>query len=373
MLKTAFTEMTGVEHPLVAFNRSPEVVVEASRAGALGVFAATAYSPNELDAQLEWIDTQLGDVPYGVDLLVPESQVVSDREQLVASLRAQIPQTHIDFVADLMRKYNIPSTRIELEPESVGTDPSVVEQLLEVCFSHNIKLIANALGKPPKEMIRRAKNKGIPVAALVGKRAHAEYQLDAGVDLLVAQGYEAGGHTGDIGSMVLTPDILDVAGDTPVLTAGGIGSGRQLAAALTLGAAGGWAGSIWLSAKEDVIMKSVKQKFLDASSSDTERNNTRTGKPARQLVSAWHKEWAATGAPEPLPMPLQAMLTREAWARIDAASELGHSGAKELESFFIGQIVGSFDRIRHTADIVNTIIGDCRKRLDEMDRLRQGF
>src|SRR5699024_18769 len=146
-MKTAFTELTGIKHPLVAFNRSPEVVVEASKAGALGVLAATAYSPAELDAQLAWIEAQLGDIPYGVDLLVPKTQAVSDRNKLVASLRAQIPQEHIDFVTGLMAKYDIPSLPPhESKVENVGTDPSVVDRLLEVCFSHNIKLIANALG-----------------------------------------------------------------------------------------------------------------------------------------------------------------------------------------------------------------------------------
>lgn len=244
----------------------------------------------------------------------------------------------------------------------------MVPQLLEVCFAHDIKLIANALGTPPQEMVAGARAKGIPVASLVGKPQHAERQLAAGVDILIAQGYEAGGHTGEIATMILTPEILDMAGDKPVLTAGGIGSGRQLAAALTLGAAGGWAGSVWLSTVEDVAVQAIKDKFLAATSSDTERNKTRTGKPARQLLSAWHKEWAASGVPA-LPMPLQPMLTVNEWARIDAAAEQGHEGALELESFFIGQLVGSFKNVRTTAQVVADIMSECEERLRSAGRL----
>jgi len=369
-MRTPFTELTGVEHPLVAFNRSPAVVVEASRAGALGVLAATAYTPAELDAQLSWIEQQLDGAPYGVDLLVPQRKVDVDTTRLVESLRAQIPQQHLDFVAALMAKYDIPplpaGRRLH---DGTATDASVVPELLKVCFAHDIRLIANALGTPPPEMLEPAKESGIPVASLVGKPQHAERQLAMGVDILVAQGYEAGGHTGDIATMILTPEIVDMAGDVPVLAAGGIASGRQLAAALALGAAGGWAGSVWLSTAEDVANAVIKDKFLAATSSDTERNKTRTGKPARQLLSTWHAEWAASDAPPTLPMPLQPMLTVEAWERIDAAAEQGHPGAVELESFFIGQVVGSFTRIRPTRDVVRDLIESCEQRLREMSGL----
>ena len=298
-----------------------------------------------------------------MDLLVPEQKVVADRDNLVASLRAQIPQEHIDFVGSLMDKYDVP----RLPPGSADGDPARIDAsrvagLLDVCFTHDIKLIASALGTPPADMVQRAKATGVPVAALVGKPQHAERQLAAGVDLLITQGYEAGGHTGEIATMILTPEIIDLAGDVPVLTAGGIGSGRQLAAALTLGAAGGWAGSVWLSTVEDVAVQPVKDKFLAATSSDTERDRTRTGKPARQLISAWHREWAQSGL-STLPMPLQPMLTLDAWNRIDAAADAGHAGALELESFFVGQLVGGFTEIRTTREVVDDIMAECRTRL----------
>jgi NAD(P)H-dependent flavin oxidoreductase YrpB (nitropropane dioxygenase family) len=171
--------------------------------------------------------------------------------------------------------------------------------------------------------------------------------------------------------MILTPEIVDVAGDVPVLAAGGIASGRQMAAALALGAAGVWCGSVWLSSEEDIAPASIKQKFLAATSSDTLRSATRTGKPARQLRSAWHDEWEQPGAPRPLPMPLQALLVKPAWDRIDEAAEAGNERAIELQSFYIGQVVGSFAQLRSTAEITRELVETCRARLDELGRLAE--
>jgi len=376
-MRTAFTELVGVEHPLAGFNRTPAVVVEVSRAGALGVLGATMYSPAELDRQLTWIEEQLGGLPYGVDLLVPAQTTNRNLDELVADLRSKIPEEHRRFVDGLLEKYGIPPLgendtldrlgRIDASLET-NTDARLVNELLDVTFSHRVALVASALGTPPPVMLERAKEQGVPVAALVGKREHAEKQLAVGVDLIVAQGTEAGGHTGNIATMVLTPEVVEIAGDVPVLAAGGIATGAQLAAALALGAAGGWAGSVWLSSDEDAASRVIKEKLLAASSSDTVISPTRTGKSARQLRSAWIDEWQGAGAPEPLPMPLQPMLVREAWERIDAAAEQGSDQAFELESFFIGQVVGSFRRLRPVAEIVQDIVDCCEVRLAEISR-----
>lgn len=371
-MRTSFTDLVGIESPLVGFNRSPAVVVEVSRAGGLGVLAAAGYRPEEFDAQLSWIEEQLDGQPYGVDLLVPGRTATADPDDLVASLRAQIPQEHIAFVETLLAKYDIPPATAPAASSGGGLasmHPSGVPALLDAAFSHRIALIANALGPPPPSMVERAKATGVVVASLVGKPEHARRQLAAGVDVLVAQGTEAGGHTGTIATMVLTPEIVDIAGDAPVLAAGGIASGRQMAAALALGAAGVWCGSVWLSSHEDVTVGAVKAKFLASSSSDTVRSPTRTGKPARQLRSAWHEEWERAGSPAALPMPLQPLLTGEAWRRIDEAAEAGHPGATELESFFIGQVVGGFRELRPAGDIARQIIDDCAKRLKELAAL----
>ena len=373
-MRTALTGLLGVPHPIVGFNRSPGVVAEVTNAGGFGVLAGSAYTPEELDAQLTWIEKQVGGKPYGVDLLVPEKFADGDPDNLVASLRAQIPQAHLDFVNGLLERYGIPETaRKETHDEiAASLNPRGAQALLDVAFGHRITLIANALGTPPAGLVARAKQAGVAVAALVGQVKHARRQIDAGVDVLIAQGTEAGGHTGTIATMVLTPEIVGIAGDRPVLAAGGIASGRQMAAALALGAAGVWCGSVWLCSEEDVANQAVKDKFLQATSSDTLRSPTRTGKPARQLRSAWHDEWEKRGSPAPLPLPLQPMLVDEAWQRIDAAARAGHEGALRLESFYVGQVVGSFEQLRPAGEITRQIVAECEQRIRDLADLTLG-
>jgi NAD(P)H-dependent flavin oxidoreductase YrpB (nitropropane dioxygenase family) len=371
-MRTALTELLGVQHPIVGFNRSPGVVAAVTNAGGFGVLAASGYTPEELDAQLTWIESQVDGRPYGIDLLVPGKFADGDPDNLVASLRAQIPAEHLAFVSDLLARYGIPESpplRGEVDEITASLNPAGALARLDAAFSHRISLIANALGTPPPDLVTRAKAAGVVVAALVGQASHAVRQLDAGVDLLIAQGTEAGGHTGTIATMVLTPEIVDMAGGHPVLAAGGIASGAQMAAALALGAAGVWCGSVWLSSEEDVAVQAVKDKFLAAASTETVRSRTRTGKPARQLRSAWHDAWEAAGSPAPLALPLQPMLVNEAWHRIDKAAQAGHPGAIELESFFIGQVVGSFRAVRPAGEITRQLAADCERRIAELARL----
>jgi NAD(P)H-dependent flavin oxidoreductase YrpB (nitropropane dioxygenase family) len=371
-MRTALTELLGVRHPIAGFNRSPGVVAEVTKAGGFGVLAASMYTPGELDAQLTWIEQQVGGRPYGVDLLIPEKFADGDPGNLISSLRAQIPQAHLDFVNGLLDRYGIPAApanRRSYDEIAAALNPGGAQALLDVALGHRISLIASALGTPPAGLVGRAKQAGIAVAALVGQAKHARRQLDAGVDVLIAQGTEAGGHTGTIATMVLTPEIVDVAGGRPVLAAGGIASGRQMAAALALGAAGVWCGSVWLCSEEDVANQAMKAKFIAAASSDTLRSPTRTGKPARQLRTAWHDEWERPDSPAPLPMPLQPLLVNEAWQRIDAAADAGHEGALRLESFFVGQVVGSFDAIRPAAEITRQLAADCEQRITELGGL----
>jgi NAD(P)H-dependent flavin oxidoreductase YrpB (nitropropane dioxygenase family) len=376
-MRTRFTDLVGIDKPLVGFSRSPGVVAGVTNEGGLGVLAISAYTPEALDAQLTWIEEQVGGRPYGIDLLVPEKFVDGDSDQLLAELRAQIPQEHLDFVDCLLDKYDIP--RVERPKSLPGGDfgevtatsirEEGVKALLDVVFSHQVALVANALGPAPRSLVERSHAAGAAVAALVGDPRHVSKQLDNGVDVLVAQGTEAGGHTGTIATMVLTPEVVDIASGQPVLAAGGIASGRQMAAALALGAAGAWCGSVWLSSAEDVTPDVIKQKFVKASSSDTTRSRARTGKPARQLNSPWYEAWDGPDSPGPLPLPLQPLLTAEAWAQIDDAARKGHRGATELSSFYIGQVVGSFSGLRSTREIAREMIQSCETTLRQMSGL----
>jgi NAD(P)H-dependent flavin oxidoreductase YrpB (nitropropane dioxygenase family) len=207
------------------------------------------------------------------------------------------------------------------------------------------------------------------MAALAGTAEHARRHVDNGVDIVVAQGYEAGGHTGEIASMVLVPEVVDAVGDTPVLAAGGIGTGRQVAAALALGASGVWMGSAFLTATEyDLGVRDadgpsvIQQALLAATSSDTVRRRIYSGKPARLLKSRWTDAWDADGAPQPLPMPLQNVLVAEAHQR------MGQSHDPSAVAMPVGQIVGRMNEIRPAAAIIAELVSGydaATRRLDD--------
>ncbi|MGW2217087.1 NAD(P)H-dependent flavin oxidoreductase, partial [Nonomuraea sp. NPDC001684] len=231
--------------------------------------------------------------------------------------------------------------------------------LVDVALKHPIGLIASALGPPPPEMVAGARQAGVPVAALVGTVEHARRQVAAGADIVVAQGTEAGGHTGEISTMVLVPQVVDAVAPVPVLAAGGIASGRQMAAAMALGAEGVWCGSVWLTTEEAETSPALRRKLLAASSLDTVRSRSRTGKPARQLRSAWTEEWdSGQESPGPLGMPLQLLLAEGAMARIGAAADRGDPGAVELVTYYVGQVVGQLDRVRPARDVVYDMISE---------------
>ena len=373
-MRTAVTEMFGIDVPILAFSHCRDVVAAVTRAGGMGVLGAVAHSPEQLEIDLDWIEAQIGDRPYGVDLIVPMSYAGSEAGGLsLEDVRARIPPQHRAFVADILRRYDVPELPDEPgppgEPSSRGGpvgdagagmifSAERADPQLEIALAHRTGLVVNALGPPTEHMIERAKAEGRRIGALAGAAQHAERHVRAGVDLIVAQGYEAGGHTGEIGSLVLIPEVVDAVGDIPVLGAGGIGRGRQMAAAMALGAAGVWCGSVWLTTDEAETHPVVKQKFLAAESADTVRSRSRTGKPARQLRSAWTDEWDDPDTPAPLGMPMQPVLVDGALRRIDRAAYREGSGAEKLANYFVGQIVGTMNRSKPAAQVVYEMIDE---------------
>ncbi|MGH2475542.1 MAG: nitronate monooxygenase [Candidatus Limnocylindrales bacterium] len=373
-MRTAVTEMFGIDVPILAFSHCRDVVAAVTRAGGMGVLGAVAHSPEQLETDLAWIEAEIGDRPYGVDLIVPMSYAGSEAGGLsIEDVRALISPQHRDFVADILRRYDVPE--LPDEPGAAGERSSRdgpvgdagagmifsaerADPQLEIALAHRTALVVNALGPPTQHMIERAKAEGRRIGALAGAAHHAERHVRAGVDLIVAQGYEAGGHTGEIGSMVLIPEVVDAVGDTPVLGAGGIGRGRQMAAAMALGAAGVWCGSVWLTTDEAETHPVVKQKFLAAGSADTVRSRSRTGKPARQLRSAWTDEWDDPDTPAPLGMPMQPVLVDGALRRIDRAAYREGSGAEKLANYFVGQIVGTMNQSKPAAQVVYEMIDE---------------
>jgi len=369
-MKSAVCEMLGIEFPLLAFSHCRDVVAAVSRAGGMGVFGAVRYSPEQLREELTWIDDHCGGKPYGVDLIVPNRFEGKGEERDTADLVKTLPQSHREFISGVLQAHDIDSDALdEAENGRLNFARNLEEagaaDMLDVAFSFPIRLIANALGTPPRVMIDQAKSRDVPVAALVGTRVHAVAQIAAGVDILVAAGGEAGGHCGDISTMVLIPEVVSVAGDTPVLAAGGIVTGRQMAAAMAMGAAGAWCGSVWLTTVEAEPSPVIKEKLLSATSSDTVRSRSRTGKPSRQLRSPWTDAWEQ-GGQAPLPMPLQSLLVEPALLRIDKLAQSGHAGARDLATYWVGQGVGLMNQEKTTAAVVQEFKADF---LDACERL----
>jgi NAD(P)H-dependent flavin oxidoreductase YrpB (nitropropane dioxygenase family) len=349
MMNSPICKMLGIEFPLLAFSHCRDVVVAVSKAGGMGVFGAVNLPPDRLREELDWIDKHCGGKPYGVDLIVPNKMEGKAEPFSRDALLNAIPDEHKQFAEGILKSHGIDAGDLEADrTNSVNFARNMREDgaanSLEVAFQYPIKLIANALGVPPKVMLEMGKRKGIPVAALVGAKEHAVAQVQAGVDILVVAGGEAGGHCGEVSTMVLIPEVYQavkaMGASTPILAAGGITTGGQMAAAMTMGAAGAWCGSVWLTTTEAETNPIVKEKMLAATSRDTVRSRSRTGKPSRQLRSPWTDAWEREDAPAPLPMPLQSLVSEPAMRRVDKLSQGGHEGAKQLATYWVGQGVG---------------------------------
>ena len=334
--------------------------------GVLG--AVDVRSPEAFEAELKWIDEHVDGKPYGVDFIVPNNYEGKGRSVSPTQAVMSIPDEHKAFARAILESHGIDTSDLTDERFSRGSKigrnirDEGAKSLLDVALSHPIGLIVNALGAPPAYMLERAKAAGVPVGALVGSARHAMRQVEAGVDIIIAAGTEAGGHCGEIGTMVLVPTVVralrDAGIDTPVLAAGGIVKGEQMAAAVAMGAAGAWTGSVWLTTPEAETSPVVKDKMLAASASDTIRSKSRTGKYCRQLRSDWTDAWEAEGAPRPLPMPLQSIVSDTAMSKVIKLANGGHEGARQLASYFVGQGVGMMDQPTSTREIVREFMED---------------
>jgi NAD(P)H-dependent flavin oxidoreductase YrpB (nitropropane dioxygenase family) len=357
-MSTPIAKRLGVEFPIFAFSHCRDVVAAVTNAGGFGVLGALAFGPEQLEIELNWIDEHVNGKPYGVDFAMPVNYVGKGggEDASFESLDAMIPTQHREFVDDLLARYDVPELPPELEGGQVAAAGLNVDAMgpsqVEVCLNHpNVKMIVNALGPPPLYVIERAHEAGILVGGLAGSKVHAERQVAIGVDVIVAQGTEAGGHCGEISTMVLVPEVVDAVGpDIPVLAAGGIATGRQMAAAIALGAQGAWTGSMWLTVSEADTNPAALENMLAATSRDTVRSKAMTGKPARQLRTAWTDAWESEESPGTLPMPLQGILHQEAGRRTQRV------GTRELIGFPVGQIVGRLNKVRPTKDVVREMV-----------------
>ena len=374
-MNTDLCEMFGIEFPIFAFTHCRDVAAAVSKAGGMGVLGALAFTPEQLEIELTWIDEHCGGKPYGVDVVMPVKTAdrdagLSDTKELASQLYGMIDQKHWDYAEKILADHGVPPLDDDagegeggggLVGEGVlGWTQASGTPLIDVALGHDIALLASALGPPPKAAIDQAHAQGVKVAALIGRVEQAIRDVQQGVDIVIAQGYEAGGHTGEVASMVLIPDVVDAISPVPVLGAGGIGSGRQMAAAMALGAAGVWTGSIWLTTTEANTSPIAMEKLLAAHSSDTVRSRALTGKPARQLRTAWTEAWEAPESPGTLPMPLQFILNSKAMRRIQ------RSGNRELAGMPVGQIVSRMNQVKPCKDVVYEMV---EEYIETMTRL----
>lgn len=367
-MRTNVCEMLGIDVPLFAFTHCRDVVVEVSKAGGLGVLGMVGFSVEQVKAELDWIDAHIGDKPYGVDIVIPQKYEGSgqvDPAQLEQQLKAMVPQGHHDFAAKILKDHGVPEWPDDSKTGLLGwTEATARPQLEEALKRPNVRLVANALGTPPKEVIDEIHASGRLVAALCGKIKQGLQHKAAGVDIIIAQGAEGGGHTGDIGSIVLWPQMVDAVAPTPVLAAGGIGNGRQMAAALAMGCAGVWTGSLWLTVTEAHAEPAQKEELLKATSEDTVRSRSWTGKPARMVRNDWTEAWEAPENPKPLGMPLQGLVSADAIRRTSRYAGVGET--RKVLFNPCGQVIGQIKQIESSKDVVFRLLNEY---VDTIDRL----
>ena len=373
-MKTAICKRLGIEVPIFAFSHCRDVVVEVTKAGGFGVLGAATFSPEQLEAELRWIDDHTAGRPYGVDVIIPSTYDAA-AEQSAGDLEKLIPPEHRAFMDKLLADEGVaplpPGERERIVKEIVdgrgSMTPEGARRLVETALKHaQVKMIVSALGAPPADVVAELKQRGIVVGAMCGKAAHAKRQCAAGVEVIVAQGTEAGGHTGDIATMVLVPQVVQVCGpDVPVLAAGGITRGSQIAASLALGAQGVWCGTIWLGTRESELDAFEKEAVFAARAEDAVRRRARTGKTVRMIKSKLSEAWEAPGAPAYLPTPLQGVLYNEAHARVVRAQR------RDLYSFPVGQSVCDVNSETSVREVMYRLQSEYLEAIERLQALNE--
>lgn len=378
-MRTQICEMLGIDFPLFAFSHCRDVVVAVSKAGGFGVFGASNgnVTPEQLKIELDWIDAHIDGKPYGLDLAIPENMDnKGEAHQTSNTLAAQIPEEHKQFVDRLLTQYGV-NTKTPVradEDREISHFLDTAERLVDEGLRHPIRLFVNALGRPPQFLIDKSHAKGVAVGALVGSKEHALRQLEAGVDVIVAQGTEAAAHCGEVSTMVLLPEVVravQAVRPVPVLAAGGIVTGSQMLAAMAMGADGVWTGSVWLPTIESDVSPAVQERLVAARSRDTIRSRAMTGKMARQLRSGWNAAWEGPESPGPLPMPYQFLLTDRAFQQIEKSVQGGNDKARELLTEGVGQGVGLIDGIKSARTVVQEFMEDFARALERTHRFAE--
>jgi NAD(P)H-dependent flavin oxidoreductase YrpB (nitropropane dioxygenase family) len=372
-MRTPICDDLGIEFPIFAFTHCRDVVVAVSKAGGFGVLGAVGFSPEQLEVELNWIDEHIGDHPYGVDIVIPNKYEGMDAdvstEDLTKMLQDMVPQGHLDFARNLLKDHGVPLEEgNDNSMQLIGWTEATATPQVEIALNHpKMTLIANALGTPPPDMIQHIHEAGRKVAALCGSPYQALKHAEADVDIIIAQGGEGGGHCGEVGSIVLWPQVVKAVAPRPVLAAGGIGSGEQIAAALALGCQGAWSGSQWLMVEESENTPVQQHAYIEANSRDTVRSRSFTGKPCRMLRNDWTEAWETEGNPEPLGMPLQYMVSGMAVS----ATHRWPDQTVDVAFNPVGQVVGQFEKVEKSAAVIERWVNEYLDATGHLDALNE--
>lgn len=354
-IHTSICDEYGISVPVFGFAHSEDAVIAITNAGGLGVYGATRSTPEEIEASLAKIRAGVGDKPFGVDLVMPPGMPEHNNRE---SIEAEIPEEHRQFVATIQEKYKVPQASAPGFRSRFVRSKEIEDQQVEAIMASDVDLFACGIGAPPFA-IDRAKSLGKKTCALVGSPHHVQRAVAAGIELIVAQGYDAGAHTGPIGTFSLVPQIVDAAEGLPVLAAGGVATGRHVAAAMALGAVGVWIGTAWLTTQEhqDHMHPTVLKKLLEAQGGDTVISRADSGKTLRQIRSAWTMEWESDTAPKPLKMPYQDILVG------DLLGAISEHDVEALQHSPAGQGIGWFNEVITVQQVMDELVGEAEATL----------
>ncbi len=371
VLRTKLCDMLGIEYPILSAGMGPnlvgepngapvELVVAVSEAGGLGVLGGSGYNLEELRENIREIK-KITDKPFGVDLLLPKNLPTGGTGAggiKLNDLIETLPKAHLDWYKKIKEELNLPDVDVMLKMDTTVMNP---DESIKICLEEKIPLFCAGLGNPGF-MVEDAHKNGVKVLGITGNARNARRIAESGVDLLVAQGTEGGGHTGRVGTMALLPQAIDAASPVPVLAAGGIGDGRGLAASLAMGCVGIWVGTRFLASKEGGASDVCKKRMVEATDEDTRVSKLYTGKTSRANLSRFHELWDQSGL-ETLPFPIQAMLSSAFMAGFIQSNQTEYIGG------FAGQVCGLIDEIKPAGQIIDEMVEEAvdilNRRLSE--------
>lgn len=356
-LNTKFTDMLGIEYPILAFTHCKDVVAAVVNAGGFACLGEAMHTPEQIAADIKWIRDKVGDKPFGIDLVLPSSAPPAGT---VDKLHEGIPEDYWAFARGIKEKYDIPDPKGKQDLHQWGgLNQEIARAQMEVILDERAPVFCSGLGSPAF-FIEAAHERDMKIFGLIGKKRQAQREIEQGVDVIIAQGYDAAGHTGPIGTFSIVAEVAAIAGDVPVIAAGGISTGRHLAAALCLGASGVWTGSMWLCSRESDTTMAMKEVLLEADSNSTVYSSSISGFPMRVTKCAWTEEWAKPDAPKPLGSPYQMLLSSE---YIQASNDWQR---KDLMTEAAGQGIGFVTSMKPARQMVTDMVEEALVTFEEL-------